>query len=142
MSVDVGSAATGADDTRVVETRDEAVTTTTAPDTAEPVNQPGRERRGFAWVMGSFVLCPCHLPLTLGLLVTVTAGTAFGALLREHIVVAGVVTTTAWAFGLWRGLRSLRQPAVCAAPGVSRHRGRLMRGFLGLPSDDSRPPRR
>ena len=27
--------------------------------------QAAREGRGMAWVAGAFVICPCHLPITL-----------------------------------------------------------------------------
>lgn len=142
MSVDTGAAATRGDQTRVGQTRGEAAAEEATSDLAEAATEPGRGRRGFAWVMGSFVLCPCHLPLTLGLLATVTAGTTFGALLHAHIVVAGVVITTVWAFGLWRGLGLLRQPAACAAGGASRRRGQWVREFFGWSSDRLPPPRR
>ena len=142
MRVGTGAAATRGDQTRVVSTRGEAAADEAATDPAEAVTEPGRGRRGFAWVMGSFVLCPCHLPLTLGLLATVTAGTTLGALLHAHIVLAGVVITTVWALGLWRGLGLLRQPAVCAVRGASRPRGQLVREFFGGSSNRSPPPPR
>lgn len=112
---------------------------TAAPDPASATAPPDRKRRGLAWVIGSFALCPCHLPLTLGLVVTLAGGTAFGALLHRHIVLAGIVIATAWAFGLWRGLRLLRQPAACAVPGVRRRRRETVRDFLGLPPGRSSP---
>ena len=34
------------------------------------------DRRGIAWVIGSFVLCPCHLPITLAVIAGVLSGTA------------------------------------------------------------------
>lgn len=76
------------------------------------------ERRGWRWIFGSFALCPCHLPLTLGVLATVLGGTAAGAVLRDHIVLAGVVSTAAWVAGTWRGFRLVRlgqqgAPACC-----------------------------
>src|SRR5215470_10450727 len=37
---------------------------------------PPTNNRGLIWVMGSFLFCPCHLPLTLGLAATLLAGTA------------------------------------------------------------------
>jgi MerE protein len=67
--------------------------------------------RGLAWVMGSFVFCPCHLPLTLGLAAAVLAGTAAGAMLRQHPVMAGVAVTLVWAVGTARGLWLLRYAA-------------------------------
>jgi hypothetical protein len=66
------------------------------------------ERRGIAWLIGAFVLCPCHLPLTLGLATMVFAGTAIGAALHRHPIVAGTVVTLAWLAGTWRGIHLLR----------------------------------
>jgi len=105
---------------------------TAVPGSAGASRARSRERRGLAWVIGSFVLCPCHLPLTLALLSTVAGGTAFGALLHEHIVLAGSVIVAVWAFGFWRGLRLLRQPAACAIPGTRRSGSEVVRDFVGL----------
>jgi MerE protein len=66
------------------------------------------ENRGLAWVIGSFVLCPCHLPITLAGLALLLSGTAAGALLGGHPIVAGVIITALWLAGTWRGIRYLR----------------------------------
>jgi MerE protein len=63
------------------------------------------ESRGLAWVIGSFILCPCHLPITLWWMALFLSGTAAGALLRGHPVVAGVIVTLLWLAGTWRGVR-------------------------------------
>jgi MerE protein len=65
------------------------------------------ENRGLAWVIGSFVLCPCHLPITLWWMALLLSGTAAGALLRSHPVLAGVIITLVWLAGTWRGIRYL-----------------------------------
>lgn len=67
------------------------------------------ERRGRWWLIWSFLLCPCHLPLSLAVLGTVLAGTGLGAVLRDHAVAAGVVITAAWLVGTGYGLRLIRQ---------------------------------
>jgi mercuric ion transport protein len=76
------------------------------------------ERRGRWWIFGSFVLCPCHLPLTLAVLATVLGGTALGALLRDHALAAGLVITAAWAAGTARGFWLVRtaQRGACPLP--------------------------
>ena len=56
-----------------------------------------------AWMIGAFVFCPCHLPITLGALALLLGGTAAGALLRAHPYVAGIVVTLLWVAGTWRG---------------------------------------
>ena len=66
------------------------------------------ETRGMVWLVASFLVCPCHLPLTLGLAGLLLAGTTAGALLQSHPLVAGIVVTTVWAVGTWRGFHLLR----------------------------------
>jgi hypothetical protein len=61
-----------------------------------------------AWLIGALLICPCHLPLTLGLAATVLAGTAAGALVSGHPYVAGAVITSAWLAATWRGIRHLQ----------------------------------
>ncbi len=76
------------------------------------------QRHGIAWVMGSFLFCPCHLPLTLGLLAAIFGGTALDAVLVHYSLIAGVIITTIWATGTWYGFRKLRAKSTvtCAIP--------------------------
>ena len=48
------------------------------------------ENRGMAWMIGAFVFCPCHLPITLAALALLLGGTAAGAALRAHPYLAAV----------------------------------------------------
>lgn len=73
----------------------------------------GTQRRGVAWTLGSFVVCPCHLPITLSILVAVLGGTAVGAFLRDNLLLAGAVITSVWLLGMARGIWLLRQPNAC-----------------------------
>ena len=78
------------------------------------------ERRGRAWLVGAFVFCPCHLPLTLAALAWGLGGTAVGVAVREHPGLAAGVTTTAWLIGTAYGfvlLRRARQ-GTCRLPGT------------------------
>ena len=50
------------------------------------------ERRGVLWMIGAFVFCPCHLPITLGVLALMLGGTAAGALLSHHPYLAATMT--------------------------------------------------
>ena len=81
-------------------------------------SQNKAQRHGIAWVMGSFLFCPCHLPLTLGLLAAIFGGTALGAVLVHYSLIAGVVITLIWAAGTWYGFRKLRatSTSACAIP--------------------------
>jgi hypothetical protein len=60
------------------------------------------------WIAGGFLVCPCHLPLMLWLLASLLAGTAAGALLRDHVVAAGIAISAIWLAATWRGVRLLR----------------------------------
>jgi hypothetical protein len=81
------------------------------------------ERRGRRWLIISFLACPCHLPLTLGLLAALLGGTALGAVVRDHTVLAGSIVAATWAAGTARGLWLIRQAErgqlACALPAVS-----------------------
>ena len=69
------------------------------------------ETRGLAWVIGAFVICPCHLPLTLALAATLLGGTAAGAALRGHPFIAGTIISVTWLAATWHGFRLMRPPA-------------------------------
>jgi len=66
------------------------------------------ENRGMAWMIGAFVFCPCHLPLTLAALALILGGTAAGVALRAHPYIAAVIVTLLWAAGTWRGYSMIR----------------------------------
>lgn len=78
------------------------------------------EKRGRRWLLWSFLLCPCHLPLTLAVLGTVLAGTSLGAVLRDHAWVAGVTITATWVLGTGYGFhlirRAQRSGGACPVP--------------------------
>lgn len=83
----------------------------------QPVTtEKGKRRRGITWVLGSFLLCPCHLPITLGILTAVFGGTALGAFFIHYSIIAGVIITLLWLAGTWYGFRLLRakSPTACA----------------------------
>ncbi|WP_425146675.1 hypothetical protein [Deinococcus sp.] len=67
------------------------------------------EKRGIKWIAASFLLCPCHLPLTLGLLSTLLGGSALGALLHGHPYLVGAVITLTWGVGTGYGVGHLRR---------------------------------
>ena len=66
------------------------------------------ERRGVAWMIASFVFCPCHLPITLSALAFFLGGTAAGTQLRSHPYLAGSITTLLWVMGTCRGMSLVR----------------------------------
>lgn len=56
------------------------------------------------WLIGGFVFCPCHLPLTLWLIGSLAAGTALGAAARGHAVWVIVAVCAMWLSATARGL--------------------------------------
>lgn len=80
-----------------------------AANTDAPADAGQLERQGRRWLLWSFLLCPCHLPLTLAALTTVLASTGFGVVLRDHAVIAGALLTLAWVVGTGYGFRLVRQ---------------------------------
>lgn len=80
------------------------------------------ESRGLAWLIGAFLICPCHLPLTLWVGITLLSGTAAGALLRDHPYLAGATITLAWVAATWRGIRHLQAAHAYAQATMKRAR--------------------
>ncbi len=71
------------------------------------LTSPGLRRRGLRWLFGAFLFCPCHLPLTLALLASVTSGT-IGLLIVRHTYVIAAIVTVVWLGGTWRAFRYFR----------------------------------
>ena len=76
--------------------------------TCEIPDSRSLENRGMAWMIGAFVFCPCHLPITLAVLAFLLGGTAAGVALRAHPYVAAAIVTALWAAGTWRGYLLIR----------------------------------
>lgn len=66
------------------------------------------EKRGRRWLVVSYLLCPCHLPVTLALLGAGLGGTTLGAAITGNALRVGIVLTVAYAVVLWRGFRQIR----------------------------------
>lgn len=86
------------------------------------------ERRGRGWLLWSFLLCPCHLPLSLAAIAAVLAGTSAGIVLRDHIWVAGALITAAWVVGTGYGFRLIRQAKRAGGACPTRRPKRRHRG--------------
>lgn len=67
------------------------------------------DRRGVAWVVGAFVFCPCHLPVTLWVVAALLSGTAAGALVLGHPYVSGVILAIVWLAGTLHGFNLMRR---------------------------------
>ena len=73
--------------------------------------------RGILAAVLAFITCPCHLPITLPLLLSITTGTAFGAWLVDHHFVFGLASTALFLAGTWLVLRwlGMAKPATAVA---------------------------
>ncbi len=86
-----------------------------------------------AYVAGvvAFITCPCHLPLTLPLLISLTAGTVFGAWLAQNTVLVGVISTVAFIGGLALAFKWFTQsacpPSLNATPSLSTSKAKPMK---------------
>ena len=79
------------------------------------------DRRGIAWIIGSFVLCPCHLPITLGILGALLSGTALGVLFRGHLYIAGAIISITWLAGTLHGFNLMRRARIEPSPRADSH---------------------
>jgi mercuric ion transport protein len=73
------------------------------------------ENRGRLWLVVSYLLCPCHLPVTLGLVAAAAGGTAIGAALTANAWRFGAVLAVLYGLALWRGFHHLRRAEAAAA---------------------------
>ncbi len=67
--------------------------------------------RGYLAGVVAFIACPCHLPLTLPLLISLTAGTAFGVWIANNVILIGAISTGFFIGGLALAFKWLTQPA-------------------------------
>lgn len=79
----------------------------------------GLEKRGRWWLALSYLLCPCHLPVTLSLAGLAFGGTALGTMIAGHAIWVGAALTGAYALVLWRGFHQLRRSKQALADGES-----------------------
>ena len=71
--------------------------------------------KGYAAGAAAFIACPCHLPLTLPLLVALTAGTAFSRWLAGNTVLVGAISTVLFVAGLALALKWMGQTQTATA---------------------------
>lgn len=83
---------------------------------ADPVAR-SYEKRGRKWLFVSYFLCPCHIPITLGLIGVAFGGTAIGAAVSGNPLRVGAALTLLYAIVLWRGFRQIRRAKRIEAAG-------------------------
>lgn len=64
--------------------------------------------KGYVAGAVALVACPCHLPLTLPLLIGLTAGTAFSAWLENNFIVVAAILTVFFIGGLVMSMKWMR----------------------------------
>jgi cytochrome c biogenesis protein CcdA len=74
-----------------------------------PLTPEQADRRGVLWVACAFVLCPCHLPITLWVIGALLSGTALGAIFTGHLFVAGAVISIVWLGATLHGFNLMRR---------------------------------
>jgi cytochrome c biogenesis protein CcdA len=79
-----------------------------------PLTPEQADRRGVLWIAGAFVLCPCHLPITLGVIGALLSGTALGAAFTGHLFVAGAVISIVWLAATLHGFNLMRRGRIDA----------------------------
>ncbi len=84
--------------------------------------------RGYLAGVAAFIACPCHLPLTLPLLISLTAGTAFSAWLAQNTILVGVISTIAFIGGLALAFKWFNQPACPPTPNVTPSLSKIKTG--------------
>ena len=66
--------------------------------------------RAYAAGLVTVIACQCHLPITLPLLISLTAGTAFGAWLASNTLFVGVISAVIFMGGLALAIKWFSQP--------------------------------
>ena len=75
------------------------------------------EKRGRKWLVVSYFLCPCHVPIALAILGAVFGGSTLGAAATGNGLAIGIILTAAYGFALWRGFRQIRRAKRIEAAG-------------------------
>ncbi len=73
--------------------------------------------KGYALLITGFLACPCHLPVTMPILLALTAGTALGAFLANNVWGIVALSTIYFVVALALGWRYIsHEDQVCELP--------------------------
>lgn len=86
-----------------------------------------KQIRGYLAGAVAFVTCPCHLPIIWPVLLTLTAGTVFGAWLAANPFIVGAMMTVMFVIWLILAFRWLLggRPTLCQPDNLNPERMRL-----------------
>lgn len=76
-----------------------------------------QENRGRLWLVVAYLLCPCHLPVSMALLAAVFGTGTWASAIVGNPWRVGVTLGVLYALALWRGFRWLRAAKRGLAPG-------------------------
>jgi mercuric ion transport protein len=71
------------------------------------LRKPVSHVRAYLLLGSALLLCPCHLPLLLGLVAGGVGGSAFASFLSQNVALVAVFATAYFVFALWMGRRLL-----------------------------------
>lgn len=89
---------------RATEQSDRPAVADMSEDSACAIDVATARRRGHLWLAAAILLCPCHLPVTLGLLGALSIGSG----LSGNVWVLGIGLGIAYLIALVIGFRNLR----------------------------------
>lgn len=69
--------------------------------------------RAYLLLGSAALLCPCHLPILIGLLAGGVGGGAAATFLSQNLVLVAVLVTAYFLFALWLGQRLLTRNKTC-----------------------------
>lgn len=69
----------------------------------------GRSLKGWVLLITGFIACPCHFPLTLGILFALAGGTALGGFLRSNVWLIYLAGAAYFLGALYLGARLIGQ---------------------------------
>ena len=69
------------------------------------MDKPPQILKGYANLVIAGLTCPCHVPI----IIAVLGGTAFGAFLRNNILLLILTLTAIFLFTLFKGLKLINQ---------------------------------
>ncbi len=82
------------------------------------LKKPAKNLRAYLLLGSALLLCPCHLPVLLGLLAGGVGGSAFTSFLSQNMALVAIFATLYFVFALWMGRRLLTQDRTCAVPNI------------------------